>query len=174
MCRPCISLAHWGTIVSFVACHGVMIEEEWSASQSQGPHIKIGHLKWFICWELGSCGSLAENWDLVIAVFEFSFKSWLFRSYFDLQVDMWSLGAILFELLNGYPPFHGRNSVQVDGNLLWHLLILFFLFPILMFSLQLFLSAATKYQVVYMSTIFSAHPSRAISRLCWYVCKITV
>ena len=26
---------------------------------------------------------------------------------------MWSIGAILFELLNGYPPFHGRTSVQV-------------------------------------------------------------
>ncbi|KAI3451492.1 hypothetical protein Pfo_008157 [Paulownia fortunei] len=31
---------------------------------------------------------------------------------YDEKVDMWSVGAILFELLNGYPPFHGRTSVQ--------------------------------------------------------------
>ncbi|XP_019199906.1 PREDICTED: serine/threonine-protein kinase ATG1t isoform X2 [Ipomoea nil] len=28
------------------------------------------------------------------------------------KVDMWSVGAILFELLNGYPPFCGRSNVQ--------------------------------------------------------------
>ncbi|KAL6005506.1 hypothetical protein ACLOJK_006073 [Asimina triloba] len=35
-----------------------------------------------------------------------------FQKY-DEKVDMWSIGAILFELLNGYPPFHGRSNVQV-------------------------------------------------------------
>ncbi|KAJ6800897.1 serine/threonine-protein kinase ATG1t isoform X4 [Iris pallida] len=32
---------------------------------------------------------------------------------YDGKADMWSLGAIFFELLNGYPPYHGRNNVQL-------------------------------------------------------------
>ncbi|XP_066350136.1 serine/threonine-protein kinase ATG1t-like [Miscanthus floridulus] len=36
----------------------------------------------------------------------------LFQKYDD-KVDMWSIGVILFELLNGYPPFRGRSNVQL-------------------------------------------------------------
>ncbi|KAJ0040927.1 hypothetical protein Pint_27147 [Pistacia integerrima] len=36
---------------------------------------------------------------------------------YDEKVDMWSVGAILFELLNGYPPFCGRNNVQLLQNI---------------------------------------------------------
>ncbi|KAF2936646.1 serine/threonine-protein kinase ATG1t [Oryza sativa Japonica Group] len=36
----------------------------------------------------------------------------LFQKY-DGGVDLWSIAAILFELLNGYPPFRGRSNVQL-------------------------------------------------------------
>ncbi|KAK1264354.1 CBL-interacting serine/threonine-protein kinase 11 [Acorus gramineus] len=34
------------------------------------------------------------------------------------KVDMWSVGAILFELLNGYPPYRGRTNVQLLQNIM--------------------------------------------------------
>ncbi|XP_039687641.1 serine/threonine-protein kinase ATG1t [Medicago truncatula] len=36
---------------------------------------------------------------------------------YDHKADMWSAGAMHFELLNGYPPFNGRNNVQVLKNI---------------------------------------------------------
>ncbi|XP_020598539.1 serine/threonine-protein kinase ATG1t [Phalaenopsis equestris] len=39
-----------------------------------------------------------------------------FQKYDD-KADMWSVGAILFELLNGYPPFRGGNNVQLLKNI---------------------------------------------------------
>lgn len=34
-----------------------------------------------------------------------------------LQADLWSVGAILFQLVTGKPPFDGNCQLQVSGNL---------------------------------------------------------
>ncbi|KAK3023502.1 hypothetical protein RJ639_043786 [Escallonia herrerae] len=79
-----------------------------------------------------------------------------FQQY-DEKVDMWSIGTILFELLNGYPPFHGRTNVQVEpwiqANEPFMLINSRFSIP------SLLISAAAEYQVMYMPSIFSVHPS---------------
>ncbi|CAK9162550.1 unnamed protein product [Ilex paraguariensis] len=36
---------------------------------------------------------------------------------YDEKVDMWSVGAIFFELLNGNPPFRGSTNVQLLQNI---------------------------------------------------------
>ncbi|KAL2927754.1 Serine/threonine-protein kinase ATG1t [Bienertia sinuspersici] len=36
---------------------------------------------------------------------------------YDYKVDMWSIGAILYELLHGHPPYHGRTNVQLLKNI---------------------------------------------------------
>lgn len=36
---------------------------------------------------------------------------------YDEKIDMWSVGVILFELLNGYPPFRRRSNVQLIKNI---------------------------------------------------------
>ncbi|XVF14960.1 hypothetical protein REPUB_Repub09cG0106300 [Reevesia pubescens] len=50
--------------------------------------------------------------DVVLKIADFG----LSRYDEKVMVDMWSLGAILFELLNGYPPFCGRSNVQLLHN----------------------------------------------------------
>lgn len=32
-----------------------------------------------------------------------------------VQADLWSVGAILFQLVTGQPPFEGNNQLQVSG-----------------------------------------------------------
>ncbi|XP_031400113.1 serine/threonine-protein kinase ATG1t isoform X3 [Punica granatum] len=62
----------------------------------------------------------------------------LFQRY-DEKVDMWSIGAILFELLHGYPPYRGQTNVQC------------------------FCSVAEEHQVIYKSSIFWANTQRVTS-----------
>jgi serine/threonine protein kinase len=31
---------------------------------------------------------------------------------YDKRVDIWAIGVLLFELLHGFPPFHGSNAKE--------------------------------------------------------------
>ncbi|XVE77352.1 hypothetical protein DITRI_Ditri13aG0055500 [Diplodiscus trichospermus] len=37
---------------------------------------------------------------------------------YDAKADLWSVGAILFQLVTGKPPFHGNNQLQLFQNIL--------------------------------------------------------
>lgn len=51
------------------------------------------------------CGTPLYMAPQVVMKKEYSYKS-----------DVWSIGVILFELLNGLTPFHSRNKVEFEGK----------------------------------------------------------
>jgi serine/threonine protein kinase len=38
------------------------------------------------------------------------------KHYYSYKADIWSIGVILFELLNGITPFHARNRAEFEGK----------------------------------------------------------
>ncbi|XP_038693575.1 serine/threonine-protein kinase ATG1t isoform X1 [Tripterygium wilfordii] len=136
-----LELCSGGNLASFIRCHGHI--QELTARrfmQQLGAGLKILHSHHIIHRDLKPENILLSGSedDLVLKIADFGLSRTVHRgSYadtvcgsplymapeilqfqrYDEKVDMWSTGAILFELLNGYPPFHGRSNVQLLRNI---------------------------------------------------------
>ncbi|XP_019437229.1 PREDICTED: serine/threonine-protein kinase ATG1t [Lupinus angustifolius] len=130
-----------GDLASYIRCHGrVQQETARKFMQQLGSGLKVLHSHNIIHRDLKPENILLSNHgdDVVLKIADFGLSRTTrlgeyaetvcgspfymapeiiqFQRY-DNKVDMWSVGTILFELLNGYPPFNGRNNVQLLKNI---------------------------------------------------------
>ncbi|GLU12529.1 hypothetical protein SLE2022_292020 [Rubroshorea leprosula] len=126
-----------GNLASYIQCHG-RVQERIAQRfiQQLGAGLEVLHTHHIIHRDLKPENILLSGSedDLVLKIADFGLSSishpgtyietvcgsplymapevLQFQRY-DEKVDMWSVGAILFQLLNGYPPFRGRTNVQL-------------------------------------------------------------
>ncbi|KAH7566019.1 hypothetical protein ACOSQ2_022572 [Xanthoceras sorbifolium] len=136
-----IEFCHGGNLASYIRQHGRVPEHTTRKFiQQLGAGLEILHSRHIIHRDLKPENILLSglDGDVVLKIADFGLSCNLhpgkyaekvcgsplymapevleFKKY-DEKVDMWSVGAILFELLNGYPPFCGRNNVQLLKNI---------------------------------------------------------
>ncbi|KAF7834178.1 nodulation-signaling pathway 2 protein-like [Senna tora] len=130
-----------GNLASYIQRHG-RVQEQTARKfmQHLGSGLKILHSYGIIHRDLKPANILlsSQGVDAVLKIADFGLSRTLhsgeyaetvcgsplymapevlqFQKYDD-KADMWSVGAILFELLNGYPPFNGKNNVQLLKNI---------------------------------------------------------
>lgn len=68
---------------------------------------KEGNIK--ICDFGWSAQTLAEKRTTYCGTYEYMSPEMLNKEPHDSSVDIWSLGILLYELINGSPPFLGRS-----------------------------------------------------------------
>ena len=49
--------------------------------------------------------------------FEYMAPEMLNEETHNYQIDVWSLGILLYELVHGYAPFRGKNQMTVKNNI---------------------------------------------------------
>ncbi|XP_057418030.1 serine/threonine-protein kinase ATG1t [Lotus japonicus] len=131
-----------GNLASYIRCHGrVQQQTARNFMQQLGSGLKVLHSHGIIHRDLKPENILLSSHqaDAVLKIADFGLSRKITRpgefvetvcgsplymapevlqfQRYDNKVDMWSVGAILFELLNGYPPFNGRNNVQLLNNI---------------------------------------------------------
>ncbi|KAF6163647.1 hypothetical protein GIB67_036107 [Kingdonia uniflora] len=141
-----LELCTGGNLASYIHSHG-RVEEQIAKrfAQQLGDGLKVLHVHHIVHRDLKPENILlsTSDCDALIKIADFGLSRTIHQEeYVDTvcgsplymapevlqfekyneKVDLWSVGAILFELLNGYPPFHGRNNVQaipyfrIDGG----------------------------------------------------------
>ncbi|KAK8687844.1 hypothetical protein V6N13_086639 [Hibiscus sabdariffa] len=109
-----------GNLASYIRSHG-RIQEELARRfmQQLGAGLEVLQSHHIIHRDLKPENILlsGSKEDLVLKIADFGLSRNVDPGKYAQTVDMWSVGAILFELLNGHPPFQGRTNVQLLQNI---------------------------------------------------------
>ncbi|XP_027200210.2 serine/threonine-protein kinase Sgk2-like [Dermatophagoides pteronyssinus] len=74
-----------------------------------------GHI---VLTDFGLCKEGRETTNTFCGTPEYLAPEVLRKEAYDRCVDWWCLGAVLFEMLNGLPPFYSRDNAEMSDNIL--------------------------------------------------------
>ncbi|KAI9321692.1 kinase-like domain-containing protein [Dichotomocladium elegans] len=81
-----------------------------------GGHVKLA--------DFGSCieiqGNCSRASTLPVGTCDYVSPEVLNHEPYGTEVDWWSVGVVLYELLEGYPPFYGQTAKETYFNIMFH------------------------------------------------------